>query len=256
MNTLWICETDADGFPDLASAQRRTVEGLPEGTQLYRGYFADADNGIFSLRTAQRALYDTPAVVRTTDGGRTWQFVDFSTALADSPYASLRACCVFPAADGLIEIRCFTAGFARYESVSLLGPLAGEGDDWAWGTRYQSNGWHLEMDKNTGLAHQALLMEAQLDELGAAPEQVDEQFSMLFSSREALQAVSEEAAAVWDRARLNAEYRLEEAQSESGSETAQERAQRIQREIAQVEAEIARLREEAERVRNLSPATW
>ena len=57
-------------------------------------------------------------------------------------------------------------------------------------------------------------MEAQLDELGAAPEQVDEQFSMLFSSREALQAVSEEAAAVWDRARLNAEYRLEEAQSE------------------------------------------
>ncbi|HIW54387.1 MAG TPA: hypothetical protein H9883_05420 [Candidatus Ruthenibacterium merdigallinarum] len=255
VNTLWICETEADGFPDLASAQRRTVEGLPEGTQLYRGYFADADNGIFSLRTAQRALYDTPAVVRTTDGGRTWQFVDFSTALADSPYASLRACCVFPAADGLIEIRCFTAGFARYESVSLLGPLAGEGDDWAWGTRYQSNGWHLEMDKNTGLAHQALLMEAQLDELGAAPEQVDEQFSMLFSSREALRAVSEEAAAVWDRARLNAEYRLEEAQSESGSETAQERAQRIQREIAQVEAEIARLREETERVRNMSPAT-
>ena len=181
--------------------------------------------------------------------------MDFSAALADSPYASLRACCVFPAADGLIEIRCFTAGFARYESVSLLGPLAGEGDDWAWGTRYQSNGWHLEMDKNTGLAHQALLMEAQLDELGAAPEQVDEQFSMLFSSREALQAVSEEAAAVWDRARLNAEYRLEEAQSESGSETAQERAQRIQREIAQVEAEIARLREETERVRNMSPAT-
>ena len=31
VNTLWICETDADGFPDLASAQRRTVEGPARG---------------------------------------------------------------------------------------------------------------------------------------------------------------------------------------------------------------------------------
>ena len=71
-----------------------------------------------------------PNVLRTVDGGRTWQRLDFRAALHDAPYGGYLGCCIFMQGT-TTEIRCFTPlNGITLENVSLVSEDFGE--TWNW----------------------------------------------------------------------------------------------------------------------------
>ena len=127
---LWRCE----GAPD-KPLERGAVQGwpvpLPENTHVRRARFVNASVGYITAGYEMGERFTPqPNVLRTVDGGQTWQRLDFRAALHDAPYGGYLGCCIFMQGT-TTEIRCFTPlNGITLENVSLVSEDFGE--TWNW----------------------------------------------------------------------------------------------------------------------------